>query len=147
MALASLGTEYRGEPDYWKSPRVIKSPASNGDYQELFMPSTSPTIVGTAGNLNLSPLDIKVEKLSMFDGVFVPVFFSIFGVVLYTRMGWIVGTAGLKGLLAILVFGEAAAIFTTLSICAICTNGTMRGGGAYYMISRTLGPEFGGAVG
>jgi len=119
---------------------------STGDEASLSEPQSPTTAEGTAGNLNLSPV-FGGNKLSTFDGVFVPVFFSIFGVILYTRMGWIVGSAGLSGLAVILIVGEAAALFTTLSICAICTNGTMRGGGAYYMISRTLGPEFGGAVG
>ena len=44
------------------------------------------------------------------------------------------------------IVGESMALFTAMSLSALCTNGKMRAGGAYYMISRLLGPEFGGTM-
>lgn len=66
---------------------------------------------------------------------------------LFLRLSWVVGQAGIG--LSILVVGLSAVVtvLTTLSMSAICTNGQVKGGGAYYLISRSLGPEFGGAIG
>lgn len=44
---------------------------------------------------------------------------------------------------AIVLLSTCVTILTTLSMSAICTNGEVKGGGAYYLISRSLGPEFG----
>lgn len=62
-------------------------------------------------------------------------------------MSWIVGEAGVLGAIAIVALATVVTTLTTISMSAICTNGQVRGGGAYYLISRSLGPEFGGAIG
>jgi amino acid transporter len=69
------------------------------------------------------------------------------GIILFLRLGWGVSQAGVLGTLLIIVVAEVMAILTVLSFSAIVTNGEMAGGGSYFMISRSLGPEFGGAMG
>ncbi|KAG0051867.1 hypothetical protein BGZ83_003230 [Gryganskiella cystojenkinii] len=89
----------------------------------------------------------KSSKLGVFSGVFVPCVLSIWGIILFLRFGFIIGQAGVMGTMAMFIVGYAINIFTTLSLSAISTNGTVRGGGVYYLLSRSLGPEFGGSIG
>lgn len=89
----------------------------------------------------------KPKGLSLFAGVFVPCTLSIFSVVLFLRLGFIIGQTGVYLTLAMLFVSECVVTLTICSIAAISTNGVVKGGGAYYMISRSLGPEFGGSIG
>lgn len=82
-----------------------------------------------------------------FGGVFTPAILTILGVIMFLRTGYVVGQAGVFRALIILAAAEAIVGLTALSMAAIATNTPVKGGGAYFMISRTLGPQFGGAIG
>jgi amino acid transporter len=66
---------------------------------------------------------------------------------MYLRFGWVVGNVGLGGTLLIVTLSTSITFLTALSISAIATDQRVRTGGAYYMISRSLGIEAGGAIG
>lgn len=87
------------------------------------------------------------EKFGTFKGVFTPSILTILGVIMYLRFGWVVGEAGLLGTIAVVLLAHAVSITTGLSICAVATNRTVKTGGDYYMISRSLGLPIGGALG
>ena len=86
-------------------------------------------------------------RFGAFAGVFGPTVLTILGLILFLRMGWVVGQAGLVGTVAIILIANLITLVTALSLSAIATNMFVRTGGAYYMISRTLGLEIGGAIG
>ncbi len=85
--------------------------------------------------------------LGTFGGVFTPSILTILGVIMYLRFGWVVGNVGLAGALLIVTISTAITFLTVLSISEIASDQHVRVGGAYYMISRSLGIETGGAVG
>ncbi|XP_050079227.1 bumetanide-sensitive sodium-(potassium)-chloride cotransporter-like [Anopheles maculipalpis] len=86
-------------------------------------------------------------RLGWIQGVLIPCLLNIWGVMLFLRLSWIVSLAGILETLFIIGLSYLVCVITTLSLSAMCTNGQVKGGGIYYLISRSLGPEFGGAVG
>ncbi|XP_057188690.1 solute carrier family 12 member 6-like [Triplophysa rosa] len=89
----------------------------------------------------------KSPQMGTFMGVYLPCLQNIFGVILFLRLTWVVGTAGVLQALCIVFMCCCCTMLTAISMSAIATNGVVPAGGSYFMISRSLGPEFGGAVG
>lgn len=89
----------------------------------------------------------KVKKLGAFGGVFVPSILTILGVIMYLRLPWIVGQAGLLSALGIIFVAHIISITTGLSISSIATDKKVKAGGTYYMISRSMGLPIGGTLG
>jgi solute carrier family 12 (sodium/potassium/chloride transporter), member 2 len=82
-----------------------------------------------------------------FSGVFTPTLLTILGVIMYLREGWVVGNAGLLGAFVIIVLSFAITSFTALSLASITTNIRIGAGGAFSIISQSLGLEVGGSIG
>ena len=85
--------------------------------------------------------------LGTFGGVFTPSILTILGLVLFLRVAYVVGAVGLAQALVILALATSVSVLTSISLAVVATNMRVGGGGEYFLISRTLGVEFGGAVG
>uniref|UniRef100_A0A8C2WT72 Solute carrier family 12 member 3 n=1 Tax=Cyclopterus lumpus TaxID=8103 RepID=A0A8C2WT72_CYCLU len=72
---------------------------------------------------------------------------NIWGVILYLRLPWITAQAGIGLTWVIILLSSCITGITGLSTSAISTNGKVKGGGTYFLISRSLGPELGGSIG
>ncbi|MDA0989750.1 MAG: amino acid permease [Verrucomicrobia bacterium] len=86
-------------------------------------------------------------RFGTFGGVFTPCTLTILGVIMFLRLGQVMGNTGLWRGLGIILMAKAITLLTALSLSAVATNTRVKGGGAYYLISRSLGVEFGGAIG
>jgi amino acid transporter len=102
-----------------------------------------PTSENTDSNLKKQ----STGTLGTFAGVFTPSILTNLGIILFLRLGFVVGSAGLKRALLILALANGISVLTSFSLSAIATNLRVKGGGDYYLISRTLGLQFGGSIG
>ncbi|KAK2939222.1 SLC12A transporter, C-terminal [Fusarium oxysporum f. sp. vasinfectum] len=101
---------------------------------------------GGRGSVSVT-MEPRHNKLGSISGVYIPVFLNIMSILMFLRFGQIIGKIGFVGILGLLVTAYSIDLLTTLSLSAIASNGEVKGGGAYYLISRSLGPEFGGSIG
>lgn len=86
------------------------------------------------------------RRFNAFGGVFTPSLLTILGVIMFLRFSTVVGYAGMWYTLLILLCAKIISFITGMSVASIATNMRVKGGGAYYLISRSLGVEFGGVI-
>lgn len=119
-------------------------------------------------NKSADTKEVDVERVVVdkgfgwIQGVLIRCILNILGATLFLRMSWIGGQAGIGIVIVdphlmiccfsvvgmcVIMLAFAVVVLTTISMSAICTNGMVKGGGVYYLISRSLGPEFGGSIG
>ncbi len=98
-------------------------------------------------NGNSETPEQQTAKFGLFAGVFTPTVLTILGAIMYLRTGWVVGNAGLLGALAIIMLAHIITICTGLAVSSIATNTRVGAGGAFAIISQSLGLEVGGSVG
>jgi amino acid transporter len=89
----------------------------------------------------------NTEGLGTFSGVYLPSVLQMLGVILFMRLGWITGHVGLSKMTFIIFMASSILFLTGLSMTSIVTNMKIGSGGSYYIISRSLGVEFGSAIG
>ncbi|KAM9607679.1 solute carrier family 12 member 3 isoform 3-T3 [Trichechus inunguis] len=86
-------------------------------------------------------------RFGWIKGVMIRCMLNIWGVILYLRLPWITAQAGIVLTWIIILLSVMVTSITGLSISAISTNGKVKSGGTYFLISRSLGPELGGSIG
>ncbi|MCA9401230.1 MAG: Na-K-Cl cotransporter [Candidatus Omnitrophica bacterium] len=87
------------------------------------------------------------KRFTTFEGVFTPSLLSILGVIMYLRLGWVVGNVGFLGASIIIILSNFITLMTALSMSSVVTNIRIGAGGAYSIITKSLGVEAGGAIG
>lgn len=133
--------------NYRNSKRALKRPSLGELHGDHLITEEGEHKDQHGGRDTKSPTPAHGIKLGWIQGVLIPCLLNIWGVMLFLRLSWVVSQAGIGMSLVIIAISAIVCVITTLSMSAICTNGEVKGGGIYYIISRSLGPEFGASVG
>ncbi|KAM9483672.1 solute carrier family 12 member 5 isoform 1-T1 [Clarias gariepinus] len=145
------GQQYDGknmalfEEEMDTSPMVSSLLSNLASYSNL--PQGSKEHEEAENNEGSRKKPVKAPQMGTLMGVYFPCMQNILGVILFLRMTWMVGIGGVIEAFIIVLMCCSTTMLTAISMSAIATNGVVPAGGSYYMISRSLGPEFGGAVG
>uniref|UniRef100_A0AC35U6W4 Solute carrier family 12 member 6 n=1 Tax=Rhabditophanes sp. KR3021 TaxID=114890 RepID=A0AC35U6W4_9BILA len=116
-------------------------------YNAVLPASQKEDDVESTNNHKPASKEQVTEKMGTIMGVYLPCLQNIFGVIFFIRLAWIVGNAGIMQAFCVVLVCCSVTFLTSISLSAIATNGVVPSGGPYYMISRNLGPELGGAIG
>ncbi|XP_042257167.1 solute carrier family 12 member 10, tandem duplicate 1 [Thunnus maccoyii] len=136
----SLGTLRRAFEEVEAGMEVTNSTTDSGV-------STLPVTDNGDEESQAPPNEKGPVRFGWVTGVMVRCMLNIWGVILFLRFSWIVSQAGILLTCLIILMSVTVTSVTALSISAIATNGRVISGGAYFMISRSLGPEIGGPIG
>ena len=105
---------------------LMNSPEMAGD----------PATVNTEANHTAEKK--KAVKFGWFEGVYLRCLLNIWGVMLFPRLTWVVGNAGILGGLAIVILANIVTVITTLSMSAVSTNGQIGVGKSTCLIYMIL---------
>ncbi|CAF1277961.1 unnamed protein product [Adineta ricciae] len=105
------------------------------------------TFMSNIDNLSTRPILSSGTQLNTLFGVYLPCVQNIIGVIVFIRLYWVIGVSGILQGMLIIGLCCLCTFLTAISLAAIATNGIVPAGGSYFLISRSLGPAVGGAVG
>lgn len=132
--------------DHYRISRRAKRPSLGALHNGDAVKDANAVETGQVGNVSDQQHHVGI-KLGWIQGVCIPCLLNIWGVMLFLRLPWIVAQAGILQTIGIIGLSSFICFITTLSLSAISSNGEVKGGGVYFMMSRSLGSELGTSVG
>lgn len=138
-----LGTKYQMQSFYEKDLENVSSYVASPDSKYI---KRANLVVKESPSQDINTSN-KSTSFGTISGVYLPCVQNILGVILFLRLPWIVGQAGILVSMSIVLLCVFSTILTTLSMSALATNGKVTGGGPYGILLANLGPEFAGSIG
>ncbi|TFJ99863.1 Solute carrier family 12 member 3 [Platysternon megacephalum] len=129
------------------SLEVLRNVEDGSGFPDAPDPGESRAKEGDEEDPDTASPEVEPVRFGWVTGVMIRCMLNIWGVILYLRLPWITAQAGIGLTWLIILMSAVVTTITGLSISAISTNGKVKAGGTYFLISRSLGPELGGSIG